>query len=144
MPRSHRHFARLPDIIGRACLGASLLALASAPALAEGPEAEHGREPRFEGLKPIVRIVSPLADFAIVPGASRVGKGSSDGTGFVVTVEVVTRDQIGLEVREATLAPPVFGIRHVPELNQGARNPDVPGLLPCGPGRLRSSEAQRG
>ena len=129
MPMPHRHLARLPHFVARACLGVSLLALASAPAIAEGPEAEHGREPSFEGLKPIVRIVSPLADSAIAPGTSRVSNGSFDGTGFVVTVEVVTRDKIGLEVREATLAPPVFGIRHVPELNQGARNPDVPGLF---------------
>jgi len=129
MPTSHCRFVRLPHIVGRACLGVSLLALASAPALAEGPDFEHGRPSSFEGLKPVVRIVSPLADSAIAPGTSRVGNGSPDGTGFVVTVEVVTRDKIGLEVREATLAPPVFGIRHVPELNQGSRNPDVPGLF---------------
>jgi len=129
MPTPLRHFAWLPHIVSRACFGVSLLALASAPALAQGPEAEHGRDPNFGGLKPIVRIVSPLADSTVVPGVSRVGRGSFDGTGFVVNVEVVTRDQIGLEVREATVAPPVFGIRHVPELNQGARNPDVPGLF---------------
>ena len=101
MLTSHRHLTRLPHIVGRACLGVSLLALASAPALAEGPEAEHGRPSSLEGLKPVVRIVSPLADSAVAPGTSRVGNGSFDGTGFVVTVEVVTRDKIGLEVREA-------------------------------------------
>ncbi len=34
-----------------------------------------------------------------------------------------------VKVREATLAPPVFGIRHVPELERGAPNPDFPGLF---------------
>ena len=129
MPKLHCHLARLPRTVCRTCLGISLLALASAPANAGELEAEHSRPSSFEGLKPIVRIVSPLADSVIAPGTSRVGLGSADGTGFVVTVEVVTRDQVGLEVREATLAPPVFGIRHVPELNQGSRNPDVPGLF---------------
>jgi hypothetical protein len=31
--------------------------------------------------------------------------------------------------RGTTLAPPVFGIRHVPELEAGKNNPDFPGLF---------------
>jgi hypothetical protein len=72
-----------------------------------------------------VRIVSPLADSAIAGG----DVGSPNGTGFVVNVEVVTRDGTPIVVREATEAPPVFGVRHVPELLNGEKNPDVPGLF---------------
>jgi len=80
-------------------------------------------------LAPVVRIVSPLADASVAPGESRVGAGTPNGTGFALNVEVVTRDQTPITAREATLAPPVFGIRHVPELQQGRQNPDVPGLF---------------
>jgi hypothetical protein len=80
-------------------------------------------------LAPIVRIVSPLADARVAPGESRIGAGSPNGTGFALNVEVVTRDGTPITAREATLAPPVFGIRHVPELQQGLQNPDVPGLF---------------
>lgn len=80
-------------------------------------------------LAPVVRIVSPLADANVAPGESRIGAGSSNGTGFALNVEVATRDETPITAREATLAPPVFGIRHVPELQQGLQNPDVPGLF---------------
>ena len=79
-------------------------------------------------LAPIVRIVSPLADASVAPGESRVGDGAPNGTGFVVNLEVVTRGNVPLALREATLAPPVFGIRHVDLLSQGLPNIDAPGL----------------
>jgi hypothetical protein len=79
-------------------------------------------------LAPIVRIVSPLADSHVAPGESKIGAGSPNGTGFAVNLEVVTRDPIPVRLREATLAPPVFGIRHVDRLNAGEINPDAPGL----------------
>jgi len=80
-------------------------------------------------LDPIVRIVSPLNGALVAPGESRVGAGSPNGTAFAVNLEIVTRDTISVKAREATLAPPVFGIRHVAELQQGASNPDFPGLF---------------
>ena len=40
----------------------------------------------------------------------------------------MTRDAFTIDLKESTLAPPVFGIRHVTELNAGAPNPDVPGF----------------
>ena len=79
-------------------------------------------------LAPIVRIVSPLADASVAPGESLVGYGTPNGSGFVVNLEVVTRTNVPLALREATLAPPVFGIRHVDLLSQGLPNIDAPGL----------------
>ena len=79
-------------------------------------------------LAPIVRIVSPLADSRVAPGEGRTGAGSPNGTGFLVNLEVVTRDATPLTLREATIAPPVFGIRHVDQLAAGDLNPDAPGL----------------
>lgn len=80
-------------------------------------------------LAPIVRIVSPLNGALVAPGESHVGAGSPNGTAFAVNLEIVTRDRISVKGREATLAPPVFGIRHVPELERGVNNPDFPGLF---------------
>ena len=79
-------------------------------------------------LAPVVRIVSPLNGGTVAQGESRIGYGSVNGAGFLVNLEVVTRDKTRVKLREATLAPPVFGIRHVPELEAGAINPDFPGL----------------
>lgn len=79
-------------------------------------------------LAPVVRIVSPLNGDAVAAGTSAIGAGSADGTNFLVNLEIVLRDKVRTKVREATMAPPVFGIRHVPELNAGANNPDFPGL----------------
>jgi hypothetical protein len=73
-------------------------------------------------LAPIVRIVSPLADSRVAPGEGRVGAGSPNGTGFVVTLEIVTRDKTAVSLREAT------NIRRVDLLNAGALNPNAPGL----------------
>src|SRR5262245_971527 len=42
-----------------------------------------GSRGRFTaGLRPIVRIVSPLADALVAPGEGKVGQGSLNGTGF--------------------------------------------------------------
>lgn len=82
---------------------------------------------RAEGdLSPIVRIVSPTAGSYAARGESRIGAGSPNGTAFAFNVEVITRDAVPVVVREATLAPPVFGIRHVERL--GCPNPDAPGF----------------
>ena len=126
----------------RALLGISLFVGTFSPAFgAEFPIDENGRDTlqrileearelnRRGELPPIVRIVSPLADSAIAGGTSTANKGSFDGTNMTVNVEVVTRDKVPLVVREATEAPPVFGVRHVPQLLQNQRNPDVPGLF---------------
>lgn len=73
-------------------------------------------------LAPIVRIVSPLADSRVAPGEGKVGAGSPNGTGFVVTLEIVTRDKTTVSLQEAT------NIRRVDLLNLGALNPNAPGL----------------
>jgi hypothetical protein len=134
----------LESNICRALLGISLLASAVSPAFGQSipiPIDADGRATlerlisesagaaNRDHLHPIVRIVSPLADSSIAGGTSTPTNGSADGTNMVVNVEVVTRDKIPLKVREATLAPPVFGIRHVPELLLGEKNPDAPGLF---------------
>jgi hypothetical protein len=125
-----------------------LVATSAAPALAsdtteafgyrQEPPASHGKLPAIlrrrelrkrDPLAPIVRIVSPLADSSVAPGQSRVGAPSSNGTAFALNLEVVTRDTLAVRAKEATLAPPVFGIRHVPELEAGQNNPDFPGLF---------------
>jgi hypothetical protein len=86
----------------------------------------------FTGVKadlaPIVRIVSPLADSSVAPGESNVGTPNPNGSGFLMNLEIVTRDGVPARVREATIAPPVFGIRHADRLAQGQLNPDAPGL----------------
>jgi hypothetical protein len=73
-------------------------------------------------LAPIVRIVSPLADSSVAPGEGKIGAGSPNGTGFVVNLEIVTRDRTPVSLREAT------NIRRVDLLNVGALNPNAPGL----------------
>jgi hypothetical protein len=90
------------------------------------PEPEQRPKQR---LAPIVRIVSPLADSAVAPGAASASNRSFEGSGFLFNVEVVTRDRTSIDLNEATLAPLVFGIRHVDELNAGAPNPDVRGFF---------------
>jgi hypothetical protein len=73
-------------------------------------------------LAPVVRIVSPLADSSVAPGEGKIGAGSPNGTGFVVNLEIVTRDRTPVSLREAT------NIRRVDLLNVGALNPNAPGL----------------
>jgi hypothetical protein len=77
---------------------------------------------------PVVRIVSPLADAGVAPGEAKAGVQSPNGAGFLVNLEIVTRDRVPVRLLEATLAPPVFGIRHVDRLNTGEINLDAPGL----------------
>jgi hypothetical protein len=79
-------------------------------------------------LTPIVRIVWPLADSKVAPGEARVGKPSPNGAGFVLNLEIVSRDAVPIRLNEATLAPPDFGIRNVAQLERGAINPEFPGL----------------
>lgn len=124
----------------RALLGLSLLTLAWSSAFASDLPIDgvgratlvrllaDGQVQSANDLPPIVRIVSPLADSSIAGGTSTHKVGSFNGTNMVVNVEVVTRDNVPLIVREATEAPPVFGIRHVDDLLAGKSNPDVPGL----------------
>ena len=73
-------------------------------------------------LAPIVRIVSPLADSRVAPGEGKIGAGSPNGTGFLVNLEIVTRDKTPVSLREAT------NIRRVDLLNVGELNPNAPGL----------------
>jgi hypothetical protein len=73
-------------------------------------------------LTPIVRIVSPLADSRVAPGEGRIGAGSPNGTGFLVNLEIVTRDKTPVSLREAT------NIRRADLLDVGALNPNAPGL----------------
>lgn len=77
-------------------------------------------------LSPIVRIVTPLADAFVARGESRIGAGSPNGAGFLINLEIVTRDAVSIAVNESTLAPPDFGIRNVDKLGQP--NPEFPGL----------------
>ena len=127
-------------------LGIAGLALlpASAPAQVGQNDYEDTRTPRTDpinyssvisvtprqgvkgDLPPIVRIVSPLADSRVAPGEAKLGVKSPNGSGFVVNLEIVTRDRTPIRLREATLPPP--GIRHVDQLNLGQPNPDAPGL----------------
>jgi hypothetical protein len=82
-----------------------------------------GPHGRVKGdLAPIVRIVSPLADSGVAPGEGKIGAGSPNGTGFLVNLEIVTRDKTPVSLREAT------NIRNVDLLNAGALNPNAPGL----------------
>ena len=68
-------------------------------------------------LAPIARIVSPLADSQIVPGEGRIGAGSVNGTGFVLNIEVVTRDATPIAA-----APPRRATRAT-RTGAGARGP---------------------
>jgi len=77
-------------------------------------------------LAPVVRIVSPINGATVAAGESTVQAGSPNGTGFAVNLEIVTRDKINVRAREANTPAP--SIRHVPELQAGANNPDFPGL----------------
>ncbi len=79
-----------------------------------------------EDTGPVLRIVSPLADAAVVPGEGRRGAGSPNGAGFALNLEIVTRDAVPIAVREATIGPNAPGIRHVDGL--GKPNVDFPGL----------------
>jgi hypothetical protein len=72
-------------------------------------------------LAPIVRIVSPLADSSVAPGEGKIGAGSPNGTGFVVNLEIVTRDKT-VSLREST------NIRRADLLTAGELNPNAPGL----------------
>lgn len=77
---------------------------------------------------PILRIVSPPGGATVAPGTGLQGTATplNTGAGFVINLEVVTRDDVQVEVREATLGPGSNGIRHEDQLGQA--NLDFPGL----------------
>ena len=74
-----------------------------------------------QGLAPQVRITSPLDGDFIAPGDSLIGDGNLNGTGFAIVAEIVTREEVGVEVDEDV------NIRHVGDL--GGLNPQFPGLF---------------
>ncbi len=78
-------------------------------------------------LAPQVRFTSPLNGALVARGDGIVGAGSTNGTGFVINLEVVTRDKIGVKINEATQTPGKPGIRHADLLGQ--LNPEFPGLF---------------
>lgn len=78
-------------------------------------------------LAPQVRFTSPLNGALVARGDGLVGAGSTNGTGFVINLEVFTRDKIGVKINEATQTPSKPGIRHADLLGQ--LNPEFPGLF---------------
>ena len=78
-------------------------------------------------LAPQVRFTSPLNGALVARGDGIVGAGSTNGTGFVINLEVFTRDKIGVKINEATQTPAKPGIRHADLLGQ--LNPEFPGLF---------------
>lgn len=84
--------------------------------------------PSPDATAPILRIVSPLGGSVVAPGTGVQGMATplNTGAGFVINLEVVTRDDVKVKVREATLGPGSSGIRHEDRLGQA--NPDFPGL----------------
>jgi len=78
-------------------------------------------------LAPQVRITSPLNDAVVALGEGSIGDGSTNGTGFALNIEVMTRDGKPIRLHEATQDPARPGIRHVDAL--GEVNPDFPGLF---------------
>ncbi|WP_052352000.1 hypothetical protein [Deinococcus pimensis] len=77
---------------------------------------------------PVLRIVSPSRGGAVASGTGAPGTVTlpGAGAGFVVTLQLVTRDDVQVKVREATLGPGSNGIQHEDKLGQP--NPDFPGL----------------
>lgn len=82
-------------------------------------ELRDGKAPRGK-LAPVVRIVSPLADARVAPGDGAVGRGSFNGSGFALNLEVVSRDSVPVNVRES------LNIRDTSLL--GRANPNFSGL----------------
>ena len=78
-------------------------------------------------LAPQLRFTSPLNGGLVARGDGAIGAGSTNGTGFVINLEIVTRDKIGVKINEATQTPSKPGIRHADLLGQ--LNPEFPGLF---------------
>lgn len=78
-------------------------------------------------LAPRVRFTSPLNGAMIAGGEGLMKNGSNNGSGFVINLEVMSRDAVPLVVNEATQTPSDPGIRNVGEL--GKINPEFPGLF---------------
>ncbi len=74
-------------------------------------------------LSPIVRIVSPTAGSTAARGESVVGYGSPNGTAFVFSIEVITRDDVPVAAREANVGATIRN-----PANLGCPNVDVPGF----------------
>lgn len=78
-------------------------------------------------LAPQVRITSPLNEARVARGVGQIGAGSNNGTGFVLNLEIFTRDNVPVKLHEATQTPTDPGIRHADLLGQ--LNPEFPGLF---------------
>jgi len=111
-------------------LGLLLSGCASLASVSEPQPATTTPVDGVDGTAPIIRVVSPVPSSSVTRGSGREGAGSEDGSGFVLNLEIVTRDDTPITLREATFgAPPenpTAGIRHAELV--GRSNPDVPGL----------------
>ena len=70
---------------------------------------------------PLMRIVSPAPGASVARGAGVPGAGTFDGAGFVINLEVITRDRIGVAATES------LNIRDASLL--GKANPNMPTLV---------------
>ncbi len=77
-------------------------------------------------LPPQVRFTSPLNGARVARGEGLVAAGSTNGSGFAINLEILTRDEEGIKLNEATQSPNDPGIRHADLL--GKLNPEFPGL----------------
>lgn len=69
---------------------------------------------------PTVKIVSPVAGAKVTKGQGRPGKGSFNGSGFVIDVEIITRGSAEIVTKEG------LNIRNTALL--GSPNPNMPAL----------------
>jgi hypothetical protein len=69
---------------------------------------------------PTVTIVSPIKDATVIRGEGKIGAGSFNGTNFVIDLETVTHDTVGVVTNES------LNIRNTALLGQ--INPNFPGL----------------
>lgn len=99
---------------------AAPIAVSESRANAGYPVSDGHRWARSHGRSPVLNIVSPRPQDRVAPGDGEVGAGSPNGAGFVINLEVITRDRVPIKVKEAV------NIRHVELL--GRPNPDFPGL----------------
>lgn len=78
-------------------------------------------------LAPQVRFTSPFNEGRVARGIGLVGAGNTNGTGFAINLEILTRDNVPVKLNEATQTPTKPGIRHADLLGQ--LNPEFPGLF---------------
>ena len=86
-----------------------------------GPVRAQAPSPGPRALGPVVRITSPLGDASVAPGEGKPGAGSLNGSGFLITIEAITRDAVSLTAKEA------LNVRDTSKLGQP--NPLFPGLF---------------